>query len=127
MVKAVGILLSSLCVSPAIAGSLDICHQLSDSHEGVTQCLNKLQMTYQQRLDERFSTTRLERRELDLITENRYNAEASLEAAYRQFNDWREVKCHAEKASYASGNGAEQAYLGCIVDETNAFGDWLER
>nr|WP_086939902.1 lysozyme inhibitor LprI family protein [Thaumasiovibrio occultus] len=119
------LLLAGVLSFPVMANSLTVCQLLSDDQGGVTYCLNRLSYHAQIRLDENLASLLAEREELDVITQQQYQAAQSLTAAHAQFLGWREAKCLSVKASYASGNGAEQAYLACKTDETVAFADWL--
>jgi len=54
-------------------------------------------------------------RDIDVAT-GRSSAAPALAKSMRGFAEYRKTQCDFVRAMYASGNGAEQAQLGCMVD-----------
>jgi uncharacterized protein YecT (DUF1311 family) len=101
---------------PAAAGALDECQTAGD-HAAVTRCLVAADSDAQASLRNAEGSAGTRARELDTVT-GRPGANAALAKSMRAFSGYRTAQCDYVKAMYASGNGAEQAGLGCRVDLT---------
>ena len=102
--------------APATAGALDECQTAGD-HAAVTRCLLDLDSQAQASLRNAEAVAGTRARELDNAT-GRPGANAALAKSLRAFMEYRTLQCDYVKALYASGNGAEQAALGCRIDLT---------
>jgi uncharacterized protein YecT (DUF1311 family) len=102
--------------APAAAGALDECQTAGD-HAAVTRCLIDADRVAQASLRNAEGVAGTRARELDTIT-GRPGANAALAKSMRAFTEYRTQQCDYVKALYASGNGADQAGLGCRVDLT---------
>ena len=101
---------------PAAAGALDECQAAGD-HAAVTRCLVDADREAQAALRNAEGAAGIRARELDTIT-GQPGANAALAKSMRAFAEYRTLQCNYAKALYASGNGADQAGLGCRVDLT---------
>ena len=101
--------------APAAAGALDECQTAGD-HAAVTKCLFDADAKRRHRA-QREGIAGIRARELDTAT-GRAGANAALAKTLRAFTEYRTMQCNYVKALYASGTGAEQAWLACRVDLT---------
>ncbi|HQR09866.1 MAG TPA: DUF1311 domain-containing protein [Casimicrobiaceae bacterium] len=102
--------------APAAAGALDECQTAGD-HAAVTKCLFDADAEAQASLRNAEGVAGIRAREIDTAT-GRSGANAALAKTLRAFTEYRTMQCNYVKALYASGSGAEQAWLACRVDLT---------
>jgi uncharacterized protein YecT (DUF1311 family) len=100
----------------ASAGALEECQTAGD-HAAVTRCLVDADGEAQASLRSAEAAAGTRAREIDTAT-GRSRANAALAKSMRAFTEYRTVQCDYVKSLYGSGNGAEQALLGCRVDLT---------
>jgi len=100
----------------ATAGALDECQTAGD-HAAVSRCLLESDRDAQASLRNAEAAAGTRAREIDAAT-GRPVANAALAKSLRAFTEYRTVQCDYVKALYGSGNGADQATLGCRIDLT---------
>jgi uncharacterized protein YecT (DUF1311 family) len=100
----------------AAAGALDECQTAGD-HAAVTRCLVDADGEAQASLRNAEAAAGTRAREIDTAT-GRPRANAALAKSMRAFTEYRTVQCDYVKSLYGSGNGADQAALGCRIDLT---------
>lgn len=111
------LLLPMLLLSAAAwGGSLDDCMGSAGTMPEVGGCLQQRHAQAESRLAATEARVAREMAELDQITAGRYAAARSHRQARQAFARYRERQCRWVAASYASGNGAEQARLACQTD-----------
>ena len=111
----------SLVVSTSVhAGVLNDCYDRADTRPAVSQCLSQRLDTAQQEHTALASAALNEARSLDGVTDGRHRAVQRFQQAESAFNQYRQDFCSYTQALLASGNGAEQAALACLIDLTEA-------
>jgi uncharacterized protein YecT (DUF1311 family) len=98
------------------AGALDEC-MIKGDHAAVSRCLIDLEKEAQASLIKAEGDLGKKARDLDTAT-GRPGAAAALAKSMRAFTDYRRAQCDFVRAMYASGSGADQGQLGCMVDMT---------
>ena len=100
----------------AFAGALEECHIRGD-HAAVTRCLVEADKEVQAALLKAEGDAGKRARDIDTAT-GRSSASPALAKTMRTFADYRKTQCDFVRALYASGNGAEQAQIACMIDLT---------
>lgn len=100
----------------ATAGALEEC-MIKGDHPAVTRCLIDADHEAQAALLKAEGDAGKRARALDTAT-GRAGAAAALARSMRGFVDYRKAQCDFVRAMYASGAGADQGQLGCVVDLT---------
>ena len=108
--------LAATMASAASAGALEECLVRGD-HAAVTRCLVDLEKEAQSSLNKAEGDAGKRARDIDTAI-GRSAAAPALAKSMRGFAEYRKTQCEFVRAMYASGNGAEQAQLGCMVDLT---------
>ena len=109
-------ILTALTACTATAGALEECLGRGDQ-AAATRCLVDLEKEAQASLNKAEGDAGRRARDIDVAT-GRSSAAPALAKSMRGFADYKKTQCDFVRAMYASGNGAEQAQLGCIVDLT---------
>ncbi len=107
-------ILTALTACTATAGALEECLTRGDQ-AAVTRCLLDLEKEAQASLNKAEGDAGKRARDIDVAT-GRSSAAPALAKSMRGFAEYRKTQCDFVRAMYASGNGAEQAQLGCMVD-----------
>ncbi|MCC6193050.1 MAG: DUF1311 domain-containing protein [Burkholderiales bacterium] len=113
--KAIVVLLAAWA-GVAGAGALDEC-MIKGDHATVTRCLVDADKDAQAALNKAEGDAARRARELDTAT-GRPGAAAALAKSMRAFTDYRKAQCDFVRAMYASGAGADQGQLACMIDMT---------
>lgn len=100
----------------ASAGALDEC-MIKGDQPAVTRCLIEADREAQAALNKAEGDAARRARELDTAT-GRPGAALALAKSMRAFAEYRKAQCDFVRAMYASGAGADQGQLGCVVDMT---------
>jgi len=109
-------IVTTLAACTATAGALEECLGRGDQ-AAVTRCLVNLEKEAQTSLNKAEGDAGQRARDIDVAT-GRSSAAPALAKSMRGFADYKKTQCDFVRAMYASGNGAEQAQLGCMVDLT---------
>ena len=115
----VSVLTTCLCLAAAAdaaAGALDEC-MIRGDQAVVRNCLVEADRDAQLALNKAEGDAAKRARDIDLAT-GRAGAAAALAKSMRAFVDYRKAQCDFVRAMYASGNGADQGQLACMVDMT---------
>jgi len=107
-------ILTMLAACAANAGALEECLGRGDQ-VAATRCLVDLEKEAQAALNKAEGDAGKRARDIDTAT-GRSSAAPALAKSMRGFADYKKTQCDFVRAMYASGNGAEQAQLGCMVD-----------
>ena len=107
-------ILTALTACTATAGALEECVARGDQ-AAITRCLVDLEKEAQASLNKAEGDAGKRARDIDVAT-GRSSAAPALAKSMRGFAEYRKTQCDFVRAMYASGNGAEQAQLGCMVD-----------
>jgi len=100
----------------AAAGALEEC-MIKGDQAAVSRCLIDAEREAQAALIKVEGDAGKRARDLDVAT-GRSGAAAALAKSMRAFVDYRKAQCDFVRAMYASGNGADNGQLGCMVDIT---------
>jgi uncharacterized protein YecT (DUF1311 family) len=100
----------------ASAGALEECMGKSD-HAATTRCLTDAERAAQDQLVKIEGDIARKAREIDTAT-GRGGAAAAFGRSMREFSEYRKAQCDFVRAMYASGSGADQGQLACMVDMT---------
>ena len=106
----------ALAAGTVQAGALDECNIRGD-HATVTRCLVDADRDAQDQLNRVEGESARKARDLDTAT-GRPLAAPALARSMREFANYRKAQCEFVRAMYASGSGAEQAQVACMVDMT---------
>jgi uncharacterized protein YecT (DUF1311 family) len=108
--------IAACIAATASAGALEEC-MIKGDHAAVTRCLIDIDREVQASLNKAEGDAGKRARELDTAT-GRPGAAAALAKSMRAFADYRKMQCEFVRAMYASGAGADQGQLGCMIDLT---------
>ena len=108
-----GLALMLLSIS-ARASVLAECSRQSEGHRAVTACLEQAYQQAELQLGDIEQQVQDNMAELDAISSAEIGAEKAFVQSLQAFREWREQQCQFVRASYGSGNGAGQGYLGCM-------------
>ncbi|MCJ8170109.1 lysozyme inhibitor LprI family protein [Atopomonas sediminilitoris] len=111
----------------AHAGALEDCYQQNATRPLVSQCLTQRLKQAEQAHLAFVQAAVAEARSLDGVTDDRYRAAQHFAAAEKAFNQYRQSQCDYQRAMFASGTGADQAALACLIDLTEAHTERLRR
>ena len=100
----------------ATAGALEEC-MIRGDQAVVRSCLVEADREAQLALNKAEGDAGKRARDIDTAT-GRPGAAAALAKSMRAFVDYRKAQCEFVRAMYASGNGADQGQLACMVDMT---------
>jgi len=100
----------------ATAGALDEC-MIRGDQAVVRSCLVEADREAQLALNKAEGDAGKRARDIDTAT-GRPGAAVALAKSMRAFVDYRKAQCEFVRAMYASGNGADQGQLACMVDMT---------
>jgi uncharacterized protein YecT (DUF1311 family) len=112
-------MLIGMCLAAAgnaAAGALEEC-MIKGDQDAVTRCLVEQEREAQAALNKAEGDAGKKAREIDVAT-GRSGAAAALAKTMRAFVDYRKTQCDFVRAMYASGTGADQRQLGCMIDMT---------
>ena len=116
MKLAMAFILAAMATGTASAGAVEECIGRGD-HATATRCLVENEKEAQNALVKAEGDAGRKARDIDTAT-GRSSAAPALAKSMRAFADYRKAQCDFVRAMYASGTGAEQAYVGCIIDVT---------
>ena len=100
----------------ATAGALEEC-MIRGDQAVARSCLVEADREAQLALNKAEGDAGKRARDIDTAT-GRPGAAAALAKSMRAFVDYRKAQCEFVRAMYASGNGADQGQLACMVDMT---------